>query len=110
MNNTVSDEFFLRLEVVAQTDTEANHGGLTIVNGSAGSSHILITLSVRQNTVHIGALAQVILVTNRGHIVLDIERVASSNTVSLSVYCLPTRRYCPWLQPWRNPWSTEHRP
>lgn len=69
MNNTVSDEFFLRLEVVAQTDTEANHGGLTIVNGSAGSSHILITLSVRQNTVHIGALAQVILVTNRGHIV-----------------------------------------
>ena len=83
MNNTVSDEFFLRLEVVAQTDTEANHGGLTIVNGSAGSSHILITLSVRQNTVHIGALAQVILVTNRGHIVLDIERVASSNTVSL---------------------------
>ena len=43
----------------------------------------MITLSVRQNTVHIGALAQVILVTNRGHIVLDIERVASSNTVSL---------------------------
>ena len=68
---------------MAQTDTEANHGGLTIVNSRGGSSHILITLSIRQNAVYIGALAQVILVTNRGHIVFDIEPGASSNTVSL---------------------------
>lgn len=68
---------------MAQTDTEANHGGLTVKNFVGGSCHILVPLSIRQNAVYIGALAQVILVTNRGHIVFDIEPGASSNTVSL---------------------------
>ena len=83
MNNKVSDEFFLRLEVVAQTNTEANHGGLTIrvIKIRGRCCNVLFSLGIRKNAIYIGALAQVILVTNRGHIVLEVEFLAGDNAV-----------------------------
>ena len=65
---------------MAQTDTEANRRGFGI--NSIRSSPVPISLGIRKNAVDIGALAQVILVANRGHIVLDINSISSSNTVS----------------------------
>ena len=69
---------------MAQTNTEANHGGLTIrvIKIRGRCCNVLFSLGIRKNAIYIGALAQVILVTNRGHIVLEVEFLAGDNAVS----------------------------